>query len=191
MNVSPLVRLVALFTMLLLTPASRAQLIYVPKNSEQFDLGSSSYLPMAQSPDPSGQTAWYLGPIRYQQVYDAAEFSSLPDGGAFLAVVYLRLNCLNSHRDPVLHSTNFQLNVSTTPRKPDGLSRTFDENRGPDDLKVYGPAEYLVGGGTRCPSLSGFSGIFLDTAYFYDPKKGACYWNSGTVVDCARAGIRL
>src|SRR5213593_1187193 len=50
----------------------------------------------------------YLGPVRYQQVYDASQFSRVPPKGAFITRIFFRPAC-SSTRSWVL--TNLQVNV--------------------------------------------------------------------------------
>jgi hypothetical protein len=111
----------------------------------------------------------YLGQVRYQQVYDASQFSRLPAGGAFLSRIYLtRVDCTSTKSWLV---TNLQVNVSTTSKGPDTLSPVFAENLGSDDIVTFGPARYA-------PSLAGCGNFFtgteinVTTPFFYDPTKG-------------------
>ena len=150
-----------------------AQFVYVPWEAEHGDGNTNSYIPMAESPNPSGQTIWYVGPIRYQQVYDATAFSDLPEGGAFLAAIWLRLNCRKGNQDVFFVSTNFQIDISTTLRKPDGLSQMFSENIGLDNINAFGPGRYLIIGSARCPLVSSFAfnAMQLAIPFFYNPRK--------------------
>jgi len=109
----------------------------------------------------------YLGQVRYQQVYDASQFSQLPPGGAFLTRIFLILDCSSTKSWLV---TNLQVNVSTTKKGPDTLSPVFAENVGSDDIVRFGPAAYA-------PSLAGcgnsFAGeIEVKVPFFYDPMLG-------------------
>lgn len=153
---------------------SYAQFVYVPREAESADGNTNSFIPMAESPNPSGQTIWYVGPNRCQQVYDATAFSGLPEGGAFFASVWLRLNCRQGNQDVFFISTNFQLTISTTFKQPDRLSSRFEENIGSDRMEVFGPARYRMIGSVKCPRVSsfGFNRIELAVPFFYNPQKG-------------------
>jgi hypothetical protein len=109
----------------------------------------------------------YLGQVRYQQVYDASQFSLVPPGGAFITRIFLSVDC--SSRKTWL-VTNLQVNVSTTQKDPDTLSPVFAENVGSDDIVTFGPAAYA-------PSLAGCGNSFsseieVNVPFFYEPTKG-------------------
>src|SRR6266566_6460826 len=109
----------------------------------------------------------YLGEVRYQQVYDASQFSLVPLGGAFLTRIFLIVDCSSTKTWLV---TNLQVNVSTTAKGPDSLSPVFAENIGTDDIVTFGPGAYA-------PSLAGCgnsfaSAIEVNVPFFYDPTKG-------------------
>src|SRR5438876_574008 len=53
----------------------------------------------------------YPSPVRYQQVYDASQFSRVPAGGAFLTRIFPRPDCSNTFEWRV---TNLQVRISTT-----------------------------------------------------------------------------
>jgi hypothetical protein len=128
-------------------------------------------------------------PVRYQQVYDASQFSRVPVGGAFITRIWLRANC-GSYRS--LISTNLQLTVSTTGRAPDQLATAFVDNVGGDQTLVWSNSRYIPpsgGIGPSCPNPfdSSFS---LDVPFFYDPtrgnllldlRKGGTEWVGGSV----------
>ena len=75
---------------------------------------------------------------RFQQVYDASLFNSLPAGGGSVFAILFRV-------DPFLGQSfsagisNLQINLSTTTRGVDGLSSSFDQNTGANDTVVLGP----------------------------------------------------
>jgi hypothetical protein len=111
-------------------------------------------------------------PVRYQQVYDAADFSRVPAGGAFISRILLRPDCGNTRG---FLSTNLQLNLSTTAKGPDQLSALFAENAGADETVVWRRDSYSppVGGEPPCPAGFSSGGTFyLDVPFFYDPAKG-------------------
>src|SRR5258705_9014825 len=76
----------------------------------------------------------YLGSMRYQQVYDASQFSSLPESGGFIQHLILRIDgsyMVGQSASAII--SNLQVNLSTTSRGPDSLSPVFAENVGADD----------------------------------------------------------
>src|ERR1051326_5195105 len=70
-----------------------------------------------------------LSSQRYQQVYDASQFSAVNPQGGFISTIFVRADENNSH---LIMSTigNIQIDLSTTPKPPDGLSTTFAGNVG-------------------------------------------------------------
>ncbi len=110
-------------------------------------------------------------PGRFQQVYDASLFSTLPHGGGSIFEIDFRV-------DPFLGQSfstgiaNLQINLSTTMRGPDGLSPVFDENTGINDMVVLGPGRIGIGGAGG-GSFSSYS-VFLSLAqpFYYDPAAG-------------------
>src|SRR5207249_2251205 len=98
----------------------------------------------------------YPIPVRYQQVYDAAAFSEVPTGGAFLTAIFPRPDCSNTFKWLV---TNLQVNLSTTLTTPDNLSAVFAENAGEDEIIVFGPRNYIPPGSTSptCPNPQTFA----------------------------------
>ena len=112
----------------------------------------------------------YVGPIRYQQVYNSSDFSQLPDGGAYLTGIFFRGDCLSREGVEV---TNLQVNLSTTSAKADTLSATFADNIGTDDMQVAALARAAFPNlGNHCPAVWDSDAIVLDVPFFYDPAKG-------------------
>ncbi|HEX4639054.1 MAG TPA: alkaline phosphatase family protein [Chthoniobacterales bacterium] len=108
-------------------------------------------------------------PIRYQQVFDAAQFSRLNPGGGLINRIAFR-----GHGPGVPFTANvpqLQVNLSTTSKTPDALSSAFAENVGGDDTQVFsGPLQTAVtftGGPTNFEVVLNFT-----TPFFYDPSKG-------------------
>ena len=108
-------------------------------------------------------------PIRYQQVFDASQFSRLNPGGGLINRIAFR-----GHGPGVPFTATvaqLQVNLSTTSKTPDGLSSAFAENVGPDDTQVFsGPLSAAVtftGDPTNFEVVVNFT-----TPFFYDPAKG-------------------
>ena len=108
-------------------------------------------------------------PIRYQQVFDAGQFSRLTPGGGLINRIAFR-----GHGPGIPFTgtvAQLQVNLSTTSKVPDGLSSTFSDNVGPDDTQVFsGPLQAAVtftGDPTNFEVLINFT-----TPFYYDPGKG-------------------
>jgi hypothetical protein len=108
-------------------------------------------------------------PIRYQQVFDASQFSRLNSGGGLINRIAFR-----GHGPGVPFTgtvAQLQVNLSTTSKSPDGLSSTFAENVGSDDAQVFsGPLQAAVtftGDPTNFEIVVNFT-----TPFFYNPSKG-------------------
>jgi len=111
-----------------------------------------------------------LGPVRYQQVYEAAQFSQVPAGGAFLIAVFLRADCTSIKNWRV---TKLQVNASTVSIGPDQLTPTFSRNVGADDTRVFTSTTWAPPGiCLPSNSFSGASVLHLEVPFFYDPAKG-------------------
>jgi hypothetical protein len=108
-------------------------------------------------------------PIRYQQVFDAGQFSRLNQGGGLINRIAFR-----GHGPGIPFTANvpqLQVNLSTTSKTPDGLSSTFAENVGPNDTQVFsGPLQTAI---TFTGDPTNFEvTLIFTTPFFYDPAKG-------------------
>lgn len=108
-------------------------------------------------------------PIRYQQVFDASQFSQLKNGGGLINRIAFR-----GHGPGVPFSATIpqlQVSLSTTSNSPDNLSSTFADNVGPDNTQVFsGPlptAVTFTGDATNFEVVINFT-----TPFYYDPSKG-------------------
>jgi hypothetical protein len=115
---------------------------------------------------------------RYQQVFDASQFTAIPSPGAFITSMYFRPDCVFNNGGSQM--TNLLINLSTTSKGPDQLSAVFAENVGADDQPVFGPGNLIAGGNgqptNNCPHML-FTGISLDSIsldmpFFYNPAAG-------------------
>ena len=108
-------------------------------------------------------------PMRYQQVFDAGQFSRLNPGGGLINRIAFR-----GHGPGIPFTANvpqLQVNLSTTSKTPDALSSTFVENVGADDTQVFsGPLQAAV---TFTGDPTNFEvTLIFTTPFFYDPAKG-------------------
>lgn len=78
---------------------------------------------------PSGNS------VRYQQVYDASQFSIFGSEGARITQIQFRVDHTAIGFLTTLPS--IRIDMSTTTRAPDGLSTIFAENIGVDNLTVF------------------------------------------------------
>jgi len=108
-------------------------------------------------------------PIRYQQVFDATQFSRLNPGGGMINRIAFRGH---SPGTPFTGTVaQLQVNLSTTSKAPDGLSSTFSDNVGTDDTQVFsGPFQAAV---TFTGDPTNFEVVLnFTTPFYYDPAKG-------------------
>jgi hypothetical protein len=143
--------------------------IEVPNGMMDIDGNDGSRLPFLTQNSESA----YYGPVHFQQVYAASQFSQIPTNGAYLTHITFRQNCASGGSRRVF---NLAVRLSTTSKTPDHLSAIFAENIGADESMVYGPTNYIPPGGVGpCPSVDTFlhgQYIGLTTPFYYEPKKG-------------------
>jgi hypothetical protein len=107
-----------------------------------------------------------LSSQRYQQVYAASDFSSLPGPSV---VKQLLFSPAQSSSGSSVTMPNIQIDLSTTASGPDGLSGNFASNVGADDTVVYAGPLTLTTAGT--PGVFDMV-ITLQNPFTYDPTKG-------------------
>ncbi len=121
-------------------------------------------------------------PLRYQQVYDASQFSAFAPGGEDMTQINFREGATTEGRlDHGVFATTIPLiefTLSTTSATPNNLSSTFANNLGPDATTVYGTpgvgsplaisSEGDVAGDPAAFDIS----VTLTTPFHYDPSKG-------------------
>lgn len=112
-------------------------------------------------------------PLRYQQVYDKSQFAGFAAGGEYITQFAFRVH---SPGIPFTASiSDFQVNLSTTAKTPEGLSATFADNVGTDDTVVFPSASVQfatsVSGSADDPQAFDLV-ITFTTPFLYDPAKG-------------------
>lgn len=134
--------------------------IVAPRDAENTEGNSSSIEPFVNV--TTGR--------RYQQVFDASQFSLVADGGGMIHYIAFRRDgsCL-SGGDGVFPSV--QIDLSTTSKGPDSLSPIFAQNVGADDIVVRAARQLVFVPGCGS-SPEPFELITLDTPFFYNPKAG-------------------
>jgi hypothetical protein len=108
-------------------------------------------------------------PIRYQQVFDASQFSRLNPGGGLINRIAFRGHGPGAPFTATV--SQLQVNLSTTSKSPDGLNSTFADNVGADDTQVFsGPLQTAV---TFTGDPTNFEVVIIfTTPFYYDPAKG-------------------
>ena len=114
-------------------------------------------------------------PLRYQQVFPAADFAALGNKPHWIVGFTGRPD--QSQMSPgTVHFPDNEIRLSTTQRGPSNLSLRFDDNLGSDVMQFYrGPATFVTdaqgpGPGPREFFNSDFpAGV---TPYLYDPSQG-------------------
>ena len=151
------------FSVFLLTALSvlaMGQSIPIPNSCGGVEGNSSSSYPFF-----SGFT------VRYQQVYDASQFSAVTNGGW----IYW-LNFRPDGGTPSFGAlvSNVEIHLSTTLRHPDGLSPLFSDNVGPDDATVFYGAVGLYSPAPSSPEGFGigYNQAQLTNYFWYNPTAG-------------------
>jgi hypothetical protein len=113
-----------------------------------------------------------LPSARYQQVYGASQFSTLPPGGGMLTQIAFRIEGGISGSSFSTTLSDLQIDFSTTGASVDGLSLNFAANVGGDNTIVVhrGP---LALSGTKSGVVSPFNVVItFDTPFYYNPAFG-------------------
>ncbi len=159
--------LISLFSSSARLPAQQVFFPVVPSSLTDAEGNSALVTPFL----PYTRTTF--DPIRFQQVYSASEFMSFLPHGGWVSEIHFRGNAPSDGTRPgaiVTDLPDIQINLSTTTRFPDELSRAYSENVGIDDTIVFGRgplSDFHIG----TPRI--FTGhIFLSNPFFYDPRAG-------------------
>jgi len=115
-------------------------------------------------------------PLRYQQVFAATEFETLPSPARIDQILF-RADMAQSTQRPFSSTlANVRIELSTTPAKPDGLDKRFDRNFGTARQVVYSGPLTLS---SRMTLISAEEGpmapdimVPLQKPFLYDPKAG-------------------
>ena len=114
-----------------------------------------------------------ISTMRYQQVYDSSQFSSL--GGPKLITEIIFRPDAQSGQAFSSTLSSIQIDLSTTSAAPGGLSNTFANNVGADDKVVYGLGSLSLSSAFTGPANGpkDFDIVInLTTPFLYDPSKG-------------------
>lgn len=172
-KVAYLVRVAASLLLTFPCPRLRAQLVTgVPNSLYSVEGNTNSIYPFA---------VYMPYSCRYQQVYDASQFSLPSNVGAYrdyfvamtnggwISDLFFRFDG-NSRGFSALVS-NVEIHLSTTQRQPDGLSSVFSDNVGSDDAIVFSGSFYMMNSGVGSPEPYE-SHIPLNTSFWYNPQLG-------------------
>jgi hypothetical protein len=108
--------------------------------------------------------------MRYQQVYDASQFSQAPNGG-WITEIDFRVDSIAGYPFSAT-LRNLQINLSTTAKVPDGLSPIFGANIGSDDTLVFGPGQLAMSSAFDGAPQAFDIKITLATPFLYNPTAG-------------------
>jgi hypothetical protein len=115
---------------------------------------------------------------RYQQVYDASQFSALDTNGEFIIGFGFRLDTDFGESFGCL-IRDMQMNFSTTHNPPDGLSTSFAQNVGSDDAMIFGRGQFQYGGGYSVGARpQPFIQMALQRPFFYRASAGNLLWDA-------------
>jgi hypothetical protein len=141
------------------------------------NLVAPNSLANVEGSDNNGFPFWPVGAnppsMRYQQVYASSEFASLLPAGALITHIAFRGDAPAAAFSVTIPSV--QVNLSTTTASPDGMSTTFANNVGPDDMVAFGPAPLPMRTpyGSLSPGPKPFDAVItLDTPFYYNPARG-------------------
>lgn len=144
--------------------SATSQTIVVPGGFASQEGNSNSILPFNISP--------IFSSIRYQQVYNASEFSALTTPSFITDIAFRPDGEFGNAFNKTLNSV--QIDLSTTSAAAGTLSTTFAGNIGADDTIVHsGPLtlQSLFNGPANGPKDFDIV-IHLDTPFKYDPSQG-------------------
>jgi len=111
----------------------------------------------------------YPDGMRYQQVYDASQFTAL-SGSDWITHVHLRPDQDNG--EPFASTMDIEFRLSTTSAGPDSLSTTFADNIGPDETVVFS-GQWVLSSSDTGPGPRDFDiELALTTPFAYDPSVG-------------------
>ncbi len=137
----------------------------VPGNLENIEGNTNHILPFNSSNFPTPSS-------RYQQVFAASEFASLSEPFLISQILFRP----DAERGRAFSSTlpNIQINLSTTMKVPDGLSRIFAQNIGVDEKVVFRGSLSLSSAFTGdTTGVKDFDIVInLMTPFLYNPSAG-------------------
>lgn len=111
-------------------------------------------------------------PIRYQQVFEKAQFSRFATGGEMIDSIAFRAH---SPGKPFTGAVqNLEVRLSTTPKTPDALNSTFAANVGRDETLVFSGPLSVTANNSSTPETANTFDILVrfTTPFRFDPAAG-------------------
>src|SRR6266487_4680604 len=136
-------------------------------------VGATNYILSPLVPPDTGSRGPFLilsndaPSVRYQQVYGSTDFQA--SGVPAWRITDIIFSTGGGPLD--VNLVNVQINLSTTQKRPDGLSTIFSENVGSDDTVVFSGSLHLLNG--QGDSYGTF--ISLQRSFDYD-------WHAGNLL---------
>jgi len=166
--------LLSLFSAFVL-PANAADIVIVVPNSLTSVEGNTN----SMHPFDIAEVTPTITAERYQQIYDASQFSALPPGGAYLTKIAFRVGASGSAFSATLPYVTISLasaqktsSLPMTAQNPGGLSTTFADN-GYGYTTVFDGPLTLNSAATGVPTKAFDIVITLTKPFFYDPGSPA------------------
>ena len=157
------------------------QSVVVPGNLVNVDGNSLQEVPFGQL-DPS---------TRYQQVFNASDFATLPEGGGIIRSIAFRADGPRNSPSGVT-IPRFHISISTTSRSADSLSPVFSENVGADVMVIHnGNNESYLSVADPNRNPENFSLAFVNLEFFYDPAEGNLLIDFRNFLGTARGSVLL
>ncbi len=125
-------------------------------------------------PGDGGQILFnYPSAVRYQCLYDAADFATAMPAGGTIVQLAIRLDETDrSSFEAVI--PDLEIRMSTSPASSANISHYFSKNVGPDETVVFPRSEVHVVGQGSASGPNQFQVIFpLAHPFLYDPRRGS------------------
>ena len=123
--------------------------------------------------DSNNRFPLFVPSQRYQQVFNASEFSALSGSTEITQILFRPDNFFATPFDFTI--PDIQINLSTTGNSADGLSTTFADNIGADDTVVVSRGSLALSSSNTGPDggPKDFDIVInLANSFFYDPSAG-------------------
>ena len=123
--------------------------------------------------DSNNRFPLFVPSQRYQQVYDASEFSDLPGNKEITQILFRPDTTFGTELEFTI--PDIQINLSTTGNSVDGLSTTFSNNTGADDTVVVSRGSLTLASSDTGPASGprDFDVVInLENPFSYNPGLG-------------------
>jgi hypothetical protein len=138
---------------------AEAQTVVVPNNLSTTYGGAFNVVPFDIG-------VVYLSSMRYQQMYDASQFTSVANGGEYITQINFRAASIDGAFSTTLQNIQFNLTTTANP----SLNSTFADNIGIDDTTVFS-GSWSFSSASAGPSVFDIV-LNLTTPFFYNPVNG-------------------